>query len=49
MDFIAVYDSEGTKLVSYKYDAWGDQLTAVNGTAITYDGVDLNSEALDMG
>ena len=37
-DIVAVYDTDGTKLVSYLYDAWGNQTvtTHVSGTAAQY-------------
>ena len=37
-DIVAVYNSSGTKLVSYLYDAWGNQTvtTHVTGTAAQY-------------
>ncbi len=37
-DIVAVYNSSGTKLVSYLYDAWGNQTitTHVSGTAAQY-------------
>ena len=35
-DIVAVYDNEGTKLVTYTYDAWGKQtVTYSNGGAST--------------
>jgi hypothetical protein len=31
-DVVAVYNSSGTKLVSYKYDAWGNFTVTINSS-----------------